>query len=215
MERKIKTLQEAKNIFEKLKTDLKSILFSIDKINVKLLKKLKRSPYIKDKQLLKLIDFLENNIEEINDNKVPIRVDYVEKREIDRSTLYSFDGPFQLLHADVANLEFLGKSTSVPNYALLIVDVYSSKVHVYPMRSRKQILKKLEQFYTDVQNERKNKNTRLQVDNEFQQVKIKDLNDKFNVTMFTTSLRGGKAFAAEQKIRELKSRTSKLKAISG
>ena len=137
MERKIKTLQEAKNIFEKLKTDLKSILFSIDKINVKLLKKLKRSPYIKDKQLLKLIDFLENNIEEINDNKVPIRFDYVEKREIDRSTLYSFDGPFQLLHADVANLEFLGKSASVPNYALLIVDVYSSKVHVYPMRSRK------------------------------------------------------------------------------
>ena len=215
MERKIKTLQEAKNIFEKLKTDLKSILFSIDKINVKLLKKLKRSPYIKNKRLLKLIDFLENNIEEINDNKVPIRVDYVEKREIDRSTLYSFDCPFQPLHADVANLEFLGKSTSVPNYALLIVDVYSSKVHVYPMRSRKQILKKLEQFYIDVQNERKNKNTRLQVDNEFQQVKIKDLNDKFNVTMFTTSLRGGKAFAAEQKIRELKSRTSKLKAISG
>ena len=213
MERKIKTLQEAKNIFEKLKTDLKSILFSIDKINVKLLKKLKRSPYIKDKQLLKLIDFLENNIEEINDNKVPIRVDYVEKREIDRSTLYSFHGPFQLLHADVANLEFLGKSTSVPNYALLIVDIYSSKVHVYPMRSRKQILKKLEQFYIDVQNERKNKNTRLQVDNEFQQVKIKDPNDKFNVTMFTTSLRGGKAFAAEQKIRELKSRISKLKAI--
>ena len=32
--------------------------------------------------------------------------------------------------------------------------------------------------------------------------------------MFTTGLRGGKAFAAEQKIRELKSRISKLKAIS-
>ena len=31
--------------------------------------------------------------------------------------------------------------------------------------------------------------------------------------MFITSLRGGKAFAAEQKIRELKSRVSKLKAI--
>ena len=65
-----------------------------------------------------------------------------------------------------------------------------------------------------MQNKRRNKNTRLQVDSEFQQVKIKDLNDKFNVTMFTTSLRGGKAFAAEQKIRELKSRISKLKAIS-
>ena len=30
-------------------------------------------------------------------------------REIDRSTLNSFDGPFQLLHADVGNLEFCGK----------------------------------------------------------------------------------------------------------
>ena len=30
--------------------------------------------------------------------------------------------------------------------------------------------------------------------------------------MFTTSLRGGKAFAAEQKIRELKTRISKLNA---
>ena len=83
---------------------------------------------------------LENNIEQINDNEVPIRVDYVEKREIDISTLYSFDGPFQLLHADVANLKFLGKSASVPNYALLIVDLYSSKVYVYLMCSRKQFL---------------------------------------------------------------------------
>ena len=39
----------------------------------------------------------------------------------------------------------------------------------------------------------------LQVDNELEQVKIKDLNDKYNVTKFTTSIRGGKAFAAEQK----------------
>ena len=55
---------------------------------------------------------------------------------------------------------------------------------------------------------------RLQVDNEFQQVKIKNIDDKYNVTMFTTSIRDGKAFAAEQKIRELKSRIAKLKAIS-
>ena len=50
--------------------------------------------------------------------------------------------------------------------------------------------------------------------NEFQQVKISYLNDKFNVTILTTSLKGGKAFAAEQKIGELKSRISKLRAIS-
>ena len=82
----------------------------------------------------------------MNNDKVPIRLDYVEKREIDRPALYSFDGPFQLLHADVVNLEFLGKSARVPNYDLLIVDLNSSKVYVYPMRSRKQIHKNLNNF---------------------------------------------------------------------
>ena len=53
---------------------------------------------------------------------------------------------------------------------------------------------------------------RLQVDNEFQQVKIKDLNEINNVEMFTTAVWGGKAFAAQQRIRELKTRISKLNA---
>ena len=51
---------------------------------------------------------------------------------------------------------------------------------------------------------------KLKVDQEFQQVRIKDLNDLNNVEMFSTSIRGGKAFAAEQKIRELKTRIAKL-----
>ena len=44
MKHKIKTLQETKDIFEKLKTDPKCILFSMDKINIKSLKKLKKLP---------------------------------------------------------------------------------------------------------------------------------------------------------------------------
>ena len=54
-------------------------------------------------------------------------------------------------------------------------------------------------FYDEVRSKRNGKRMRLQVDNEFQQVKIKDLNDKNSADMFTSSLRGGKAFAAEQK----------------
>ena len=57
MEHKVKALQETKTIFNELKTDPKSVLLSIEKLETKLLKKLK-----KNKQLLKLIDFLENNI---------------------------------------------------------------------------------------------------------------------------------------------------------
>ena len=75
-----------------------------------------------------------------------------------RSTLYSFDGPFQRIHADVGNLEFLGKSVTVPRYVLLVVDLYSSKVYVYPMRSRKQILQKMKQFYENIKSKKiKNK----------------------------------------------------------
>ena len=62
-------------------------------------------------------------------------------------------------------------------------------------------------FYDEVRAKRKGKRMRLQVDNEFQQIKIKSLNNENNVEMFTSS-----AFAAEQKIRELKARISKLNA---
>ena len=51
---------------------------------------------------------------------------------------------------------------------------------------------------------------RLQDNNEFQQIKIYDLNDQNNVEMFSTSIRGRKVFAAEQKIRVLKTRVAKL-----
>ena len=43
-------------------------------------------------------------------------------------------------------------------------------------------------------------------------MKIKDLNELNNVTVFSTPLRDGKVFAAEQKIRELKTRIAKLRS---
>ena len=75
-------MQETKKIFQNLKTDPKSVLFSEDKINKNLLKKLEKSLYVRDKKLLKLINLLENNTGKINDIEIPTRVDYVEKREI-------------------------------------------------------------------------------------------------------------------------------------
>ena len=92
------------------------------------------------------------------------RTDFAEKREIDHSTIYSFDGPFQLIHADVGNLEFLGKNATFPWYVLVLVDLFSSKVYTYPMKSRKHILQKLELFYKDVKSKRKGKKMKLQVE---------------------------------------------------
>ena len=74
-------------------------------------------------------------------------------------------------------------------------------------------MQKLNQFYDEIKSKRKKKQCGLQVDNELHQVKIKDLNDKCSVEMFTKAIRGGKAFVVEQKIRELKCRIAKLRAL--
>ena len=77
------------------------------------------------------------------------------------STLYSFDGPFHLIHADVGNLEFLGKNATIARYVLLVVDLYSLKIYFFPMRSRKQILQKMKLFYDEIKSKRKKKPMRL------------------------------------------------------
>ena len=81
MESKQKILQEPKIIFESLKTDEKSVLFSEEKLSLKLFKKPKKSTFVSNKKVLKLINVLENSIEEFNknENKIPITLDYVEK----------------------------------------------------------------------------------------------------------------------------------------
>ena len=178
-------------------------------LDKKLLLKLKKSKYAADKNFSKIVNLLENDNGIFDTNSVK-RTDYVEKREIDHSTLYSFDAPFQLFHVDVGNLEFLGKNATFPQYVLVLVDLFSSKIYTCPMKSRKQIRQRLEQIYEEVESKRKGEKMRFQVDQGFQQVKIKDFHELNNVEMFSTSLTGGKAFAAEQKIRELKTRISKL-----
>ena len=129
---------------------------------------------------------------------------------IDCSTLHSIHAPFDLLDADFDDLHFLGKSAANPKYCLLLVDLFTSKVYVYGMKNRSLISLKLEKFYKEVASKHKNKKMRLQIDPEFKQKKIFALNKKYNVDMFSTAVRGGKAFAAEQKPRELKRRRSRL-----
>ena len=200
-----KDFNAVKNAFEKLKLDPSSAAFAEEMLDKKLLLKFKKSKYAADKNFFKLVNLLEND-NVIFDTDSAKRTDYVEKREIDHSTLYSFDAPFQLFHADVGNLEFLGKNATFPQYVLVLVDLFSSKIYTCPMKSRKQIRQRLEQFHEEVESKRKGKKMRFQVDQGFQQGKIKDFHELNNVEMFSTSLRGGKAFAAEQKIRELKTK---------
>ena len=175
-------------------------MFTEENINENLLKKIKNSRYEKDIEFVKLFDRYVNFLED-EKRSTPIKTMFVEEKDdIDRSTLYSFEGPFQLLHTDMSNLEFLGKLATDPKYYLFFLDILTSKIYVSPMKSKKFILNKMEILYKEVEGKRKDKKTRVQTDQEFRQNKIFDLNEKYNVDMFLIAVRGGKACAAKQKL---------------
>ena len=81
------------------------------------------------------------------------------------------------------------------------------------MKKRNLLKNKMELFYEEVKNKIKDKKMRLQTDLEFQQNDIKRLNKKYDVDIFSTKIRGGKAFAAEQKLREFKKLLLKTKDL--
>ena len=199
--------KQLKNLYLKLVENENSVLFAVDQINTRLLNRLKKSSYDKDQVFYKLFKKLENEEKDIIESQIPFYTPFIEQRkDIDRSSaLYTVNGPLQFFHADLAYLQFFAKSAVDPKYALLCVDLFTSKVYVYTLRTKNNLVKKLEEFYKEIDIKRvKNEKMRLQVDLEFQQNKIKELNKKYNVEMFTTKNRGGKAYAAEQKIREFK-----------
>ena len=200
--------KQLKNLFKKLAYNENSVLFAAEQLTIRVLDKVKKSSYDKDRVFYKLFKKLETKEEDnVIEPKVPFYTPFVEQRkDIDRSlALYTVNGPLQFFHADLAYLQFFAKSAVDPKYALLCVDLFSSKVYVYTLKTKNNLPKKLEQFYREIDFKRlKKQKMRLQVDLEFQQNKIKEMNQKYNAEMFTTKVRGGKAFAAEQKIREFK-----------
>ena len=187
-------VKQAKNLYRSLQRDDDSVFYASERVTNILIKKTKKSTYPKDKVFLKLFKQLDGanvNIEPVD--MVPVYTPFVEQRkDIDRSTLFSINSPFVLLHADIADIRFLAKSAADPHYCLVIVDLFTQKVYTYPMKKRHLLRKKMEDFYNDILPKRTdNKTMRLQTDLEFQQNEIKQLNKKFNVEMFSTKLRGG------------------------
>ena len=154
--------------------------------------------------------------------KVVINTPFVQERAVTQrgEMLHTIDGPMQLVHADMADLNFFSTSVVAPKYCLLCVDLFTSKVYTYRMKKKSQLVDKLEKFYleiADVRSYRKKEKRyrmRLRTDQEFNQNEIKALNKKHNVEHYNTKLNEGHAVAAEQKIRELKFRLKNFKTLS-
>ena len=196
-------MDKVKILINKLQTDSKSVLFIQEEINDKLFKKLKNSKYKKDKKFVNSFNLLVGNKTDFNkkcdEYSIPIKAEFVSKSD-----------DIDDIDINVGDLCFLRKSAADPKYCLLLVDLFTSKIYVYGMKNSSLIPLKLEKFYKEVASKHKNKKMRLQTDLEFKQKKIFALNKKYNVDMFSTAVRDGKAFAAEQKLKELKKRLSRL-----
>ena len=84
------------------------------------------------------------------------------------------------------------------------------------MKTRNLLAKKMAIFYQDIAKKKTGKMS-LQTDRECQQTNIKKRNKQFDVDMCSNNLRGGKAFATEHEIRELKKlllRSKRIKKLS-
>ena len=62
-------MDNVKKLFNKLQTDSKSVLFVQEQLNNKLLKRLKKSKYIKDKEFVNSFNLLIENKSDFNKKK--------------------------------------------------------------------------------------------------------------------------------------------------
>ena len=175
------TKKQLKNLFGKLTKDSNNLFYLVEKISRNLLNKAWKSVYEKDKVFYKLYNEIENRgtIFDKEDEKIPFRTPFIEqKKDIDwSSTLYNIKAPFELFHADIANIKFLSKSAVDPYYCLLCVDLFSSKIYAYSMKKRSLLAKKMVQFYEEIETKRNgSEQMRGQTDLEFRQREIQKLN---------------------------------------
>ena len=230
--KQVDTLKEQRqlvNAFNKLIRNPNSVVYTSDhSLTTGQLKKLKKSGFENDRYFLKQYLLFKGNHREIPNvlvlptntvaETIPIVARYTKAPFYNRCTLYSIGGPFELLHVDLADVNFTKPSASDPKYVLLAVDLFSSKIYVYPMKKINNLVKFMAKLYQDLVSDGRNENTsepmRVQSDQEFLQNAIIKLNKEHNVVGFASKLNDGHAFAAEQKIRDLKTYINRAQRLS-
>ena len=209
----------------KLFLDKRSALYLHDNINSTVLKKLYRSKYPKDVEFKKIYKLSIDKGHHLSPDP-PIFTPFTRRKNDEQSTLFSLDGPLQRLHADIADINYLKPNVTEPKYILVVVDLFSSFTYIVPLQNRGLLNKAMEIFYDTIHHSRntlkKGKNPDnvpplyIQTDMEFHRNDIKLLNAQYNVEMYSSKMNSGHAFAAEQKIRELKKiLTKQSRALTG
>ena len=129
-------------MYKALQKDEQSVFFANEKLTKQIIKKANRSVYEKEKTFLTLSKNLGNVNIQVEEVIIPSHVPFVEKKsDVDRSTLYSFSRPFELLHADIANIRFFAKSAADSHYCLLFIDLHTQKIYIYLSHEKKTSVK--------------------------------------------------------------------------
>ena len=117
--------QKAKNLYKALTNDQSSNFYTTDKITRGLIRKAKTSLYPKDKVFVNIYNKISNESGKklviVNENP-PLNTPFVEKREdVDRSTLYSFSGPFEALQAGIAEFNSWVDQQPIQNIVIYLL----------------------------------------------------------------------------------------------
>ena len=95
--------QQLQNLFRSLQNNPKSVFYTTTKLTKALIKKAKTATYVKDRVFVNLYDELDDKDFFKNEN-LPLVTPYIDKRtNIDHSMPYSFNTPFEILYADIAD----------------------------------------------------------------------------------------------------------------
>ena len=121
----------------------------------------------------------------------------------------------QKFQADLADIQYLKPRAGESKFCLVIVDVYSQRVYLYGLYRKSNAREAFETFLSDTASIRKSDvYTLIQSDEggEFFNKALERLLLDNRVKLYTTKMNKGHAFMAEQKIREVKKKLTKLKA---
>ena len=214
-------MEEVVEVVKRLSVDPESQFFlknveDVNKVHVQTA--LRKSPYALDREVYKLVTTFGGRIvETVADRAFRNTLPRVRLSTKLADTQFSVADKGQRFQADLADITYLRPTAHEAKYVLVVVDVYSQRVYLYGLYKKDKTIDAFKQFVSDTEKVRdKGVQVYVQTDEgtEFFNRPLLRLFEDNGIRLFTTKMNRGHAFMAEQKIRELKKKMTKLKSLT-
>ena len=179
---------------------------------------MRTSPYLLDREVYEIVKaFNGRNFEAISDRHFRNVLRQSASIHQTTDTQFAVADKGQRFQADLADISYLRPTAHEPKYVLVIVDVYFQRVYLYGLYKKDKTVEAFKQFLEDMEGVcDKDVQIFVQTDEgtEFFNKSLLQLFKNNGIKLFTTAMNQGHAFMAEQKIRELKKKMTKLKSLT-